>query len=211
MTELYLIRHGANDYTRTHRLAGWTPGVHLNEHGLAQAAALGTHLAQRPLHAIYSSPLERTQETAQAVLVHHPHLALRLLEAVGEVRYGEWTGAELGKLAQTRLWRHVQATPSRVRFPGGEAMREAQLRAVEGIESVVLDHPRQTVAIVSHSDIIKMIVAHYLGLHLDLFQRITIAPASLTILQLRSGAAQLELLNETGYLPQETPPAAPNP
>jgi probable phosphoglycerate mutase len=90
-------------------------------------------------------------------------------------------------------------------------MREAQLRAVEGIESVVLDHPRQTVAIVSHSDIIKMIVAHYLGLHLDLFQRITIAPASLTILQLRSGAAQLELLNETGYLPQETPPAAPNP
>lgn len=206
MTEFLLIRHGANEYTRTNKLAGWTPEVHLNDHGRAQAAALGQYLAKRTIHALYASPLERTVETAQAVLEHHPELPLQLLEDVGEVRYGAWQGQELGKLAQHKLWRSVQMAPSRVRFPGGEAMREVQIRAVGAIERLYEKHPRSTVAVVSHSDVIKMIVAHYLGVHLDLFQRINVSPASLTIISLGAGRAMIEQINETSYLPKEEKP-----
>lgn len=206
MTEFLLIRHGANEYTRTHKLAGWTPEVHLNDHGRAQAAALGQHLATRTIYAVYSSPLERTVETAQAILAHHPNLVLQLLETVGEVRYGTYQGQELGKLAQRRLWRTIQLAPSRVRFPDGEAMRDVQMRAVNALEDLCEKHPRSTVAVVSHSDVIKMIVAHYLGMHLDLFQRINVSPASLTVLSLGAGHAMIEQVNETSYLPKEEPP-----
>src|SRR5450432_175544 len=176
MTEFLLIRHAVNDYVKTHRLAGWTPGVHLNEEGQAQAVALGLRLASTRIDAIYSSPLERTVETAEAVIAHHPKLQLKTLDDLGEVRYGDWTGAELRVLSQRKLWNVVQHYPSRVTFPNGEAMRDVQLRAVNVLESLVEKHPRGTVALVSHSDVIKMIVTHYLGLHLDMFQRIEISP-----------------------------------
>src|SRR5436190_14702324 len=154
MTQLLLIRHAVNDYVKTNRMAGWTPGVHLNEEGHAQAAALGLRLASTRIHAIYASPLERTVETAQAVLQHHPDLTLQLLEEVGEVRYGDWTGQEIRKLAQRKMWRIIQHFPSRAYFPNGETMRDAQLRAVNALDRLVQQHPRQTVAVVSHSDVI---------------------------------------------------------
>jgi probable phosphomutase (TIGR03848 family) len=196
-----LIRHAVNDFVKTGKLAGWTPEVHLNDDGRAQAAALGQRLANVTIDAIYSSPLERTVETAQAVIEHHPELPLQLLDAVGEVRYGAWQGEEISKLAQRKLWRVVQAFPSRVRFPDGETMREAQMRAVNALESLTIRHPRQRVAVVSHSDVIKMIVAHYLGLHLDLFQRIEISPASLTIIHMAASRPTIVQVNETSYLP----------
>ena len=205
MTEFLLIRHGANDYTRTHRLAGWLPDVHLNDHGRAQAEAVGTRLATTTIHAIYSSPLDRTVETAQAILNHHPQLTLRLLEDIGEVRFGAWQGQELGKLVQRHLWRTVQTAPSRARFPNGETFRAAQMRAVDALELLSEQHPRQTVAIVSHSDLIKLIVAHYLGVHLDLFQRLEVSTASLTVLSLGARHAAIKQLNETSYLPPENP------
>jgi len=196
-----LIRHAVNDFVKTGKLAGWTPDVHLNEDGQAQAVALGQRLANVKIDAIYSSPLERTVETAQAVIQHHPDLQLELLESVGEVRYGAWQGEEISKLAQRKLWRVVQAFPSRVRFPDGESMREAQMRAINALESLTVKHPGQRVAVVSHSDLIKMIVAHYLGLHLDLFQRIEISPASLTIIYMASSRPTIVQVNETNYLP----------
>ncbi len=134
------------------------------------------------------------------------NLVLQLLETVGEVRYGTYQGQELGKLAQRRLWRTIQLAPSRVRFPDGEAMRDVQMRAVNALEDLCEKHPRSTVAVVSHSDVIKMIVAHYLGMHLDLFQRINVSPASLTVLSLGAGHAMIEQVNETSYLPKEEPP-----
>ena len=203
MTEFLLIRHGANEFTRTNRLAGWTAEVHLNDHGRAQAVALGEFLSKRTIHALYASPLERTVETAQAVLQYHPHLQLQLLEDVGEVRYGTWQGQELGKLSQRKLWRNVQMVPSRVRFPQGETMRGAQMRAVDALERLYEKHPRGTVAVVSHSDVIKMMLAHYLGMHLDLFQRIEVSPASLTIIALGSNRPAVIQVNETSYLPKE--------
>ena len=190
---------------KTGKLAGWTPDVHLNEEGRAQAAALGTRLANARIDALYSSPLERTGETAQAVLEHHPGLQLHLLDALGEVRYGTWQGEELVKLSQRKLWQVIQFAPSRARFPGGEAMRETQARAVNALEDLAVQHPHQTVAVVSHSDVIKMLVAHYLGLHLDMFQRIAIAPASLTIIAMAYGRPTVVQVNETSYLPAPQP------
>src|SRR5260221_788503 len=202
MTQILLIRHAVNDYVKTNRLAGWTPGVHLNEEGRAQAVALGERLAKAHIDAIYSSPLERTVETAQAVLAHHPDLKLQLLEDVGEVRYGDWTGAEIRKLAQRKMWRVIQTNPSRASFPNGEAMRDVQLRAVNALEKLVLNHPRETVAVVSHSDVIKMILAHYLGIHLDLFQRLEISPASLSVIMLGGYRPGIIQINEHNYLPR---------
>jgi probable phosphoglycerate mutase len=202
LTEFLLIRHAVNDFVKTGRLAGWTPDVHLNEDGLAQAAALGERLAHTQIDAAYSSPLERCVETANAALVHHPQLTLHLLEGVGEVRYGTWQGAELGKLAARKLWRAVQINPSRARFPEGETMRAAQMRAVDAIEQLAEQHPRQRVAVFSHSDVIKMILAYYLGMHLDLFQRIDVAPASISILRLDFLRPSVVQMNETSYLPK---------
>lgn len=202
MTELLLIRHAVNDFVKTGKLAGWTPGVHLNEHGFAQAEALGVRLANTKIDVIYSSPLERTVETAQAVIKHHPHLTLNLLEEVGEVRFGEWQGAELRKLFGRKQWRNVQAFPSRVRFPNGETLREAQLRAIDALENLVAKHPRARVAVVSHSDIIRLVVSHYLGMHIDMFQRVEVSPASLTVISMAFGRPTVLQVNETSYLPE---------
>src|SRR5450631_1234010 len=111
MTELLLIRHAVNDFVKTGKLAGWTPEVHLNAEGRAQAQALGLRLATTKITALYASPLERTVETAQAVLAHHPMLSLQLLDDIGEVRYGDWQGAEISKLTQRKLWPIVQTFP----------------------------------------------------------------------------------------------------
>lgn len=205
MTHFLLIRHAVNDWVKTGKLAGWTPDVHLNELGKAQAQALGERLATLKIHAIYSSPLERTVETAQAILDHHPHLTLHLREDIGEVRYGAWEGQALSDLRKQKLWYNVQHYPSRVQFPDGETMRGAQARAVDAIEQLYRQHPRQMVVVVSHSDIIKMIAAHYLGMHLDQFQRINISPAAITTLMLGNGMPFVSNINDTSHNPKDLP------
>ncbi|MFQ5594177.1 MAG: MSMEG_4193 family putative phosphomutase [Anaerolineae bacterium] len=199
MTQLLLIRHAVNDWVGTNRLAGWTPGVHLNEEGRQQAEALARRLAGVELKAIYSSPLERTMETAEAIA--RPHgLPVSIRQGIGEARYGEWTGQKLEDLAKTELWRIVQFHPSGARFPGGEAMREMQARAVAEIDALRAEHPEGTIAAVSHSDVIKAIIAHYAGLHLDLFQRLAVSPASLNILFFSKMGPRLVRLNDTSHI-----------
>jgi probable phosphoglycerate mutase len=202
MTEFLLIRHATNDFVKTGKLAGWTPGVHLNSDGQAQAAALGERLAKSKLAALYASPLERTMETAQAIAAHYNNLSVQPLEEVGEVRYGAWQGEKLSRLRREKLWEIVQTYPSRAHFPGGEAIRQAQARAVDALETLVARHPHQRVAVVSHSDIIKLIVMHYLGAHLDFYQRLEISPASLSVLMLGTGRPYIVRVNDTSYLPQ---------
>ena len=184
MTTILLIRHAVNEFVTTGKLAGWTPGVHLNDEGKAQAAALGDRLSEAPLKAIYSSPLERTMETAQAIQAHHSKLEIQTNEAIGEVQYGDWQGAKISALRRRKMWQVIQEYPSRAYFPNGEAMRDVQTRAVTEIERLVKQHPRQMIALVSHADLIKMVLAHYLGMHLDNFQRIVISPASISTLVL---------------------------
>jgi len=200
--QVMLIRHAKNDWLGD-RLAGWTPGVHLNEEGRQQAEALGARLAHLPITAIYSSPLERAVETAQAIAGHHD-LDVQMLEGVGETRYGEWTGAAIKELTKTELWPVVQVNPSGARFPGGESLRETQARAVAALDALRNTHPEETdvVVVVSHADVIKAAVAHYVGLHLDLFQRLVISPASLSVILFTKFAPRLICLNDTGAVPE---------
>lgn len=202
MTTVLLIRHAVNDYVKTGKLAGWTPGVHLNEDGVTQAENLGTRLADVPLRAMYSSPLERCVETAQAVHKHHPQLKLNMLEAVKEINFGEWQGMSLSDLRKRKLWDVVQHTPSRAVFPGGESFAEAQFRAVRAVEQIVKTHRAQLVAIFSHSDVIKLVMAHYLGMHLDTFQRIEISPASISTVQLGHASPYVVGINDVAHLRQ---------
>ncbi len=206
---ILLIRHGENNWVKERRLAGWTPGVHLNDAGRQQAAQLGERLTPLPLQAVYSSPLERCLETAQAVAEPHG-LSVIPVDEVGEVRYGEWEGAFLKELAQKPAWRQVQIHPSRFQFPGGEALRETQARMVNCLERLAQAHPQQLIVVVSHADPIKLALAHYLGIHLDQFQRLTVAPASLSVLSLSSqGGAHVLRLNDDGPL-RLPPPPEPN-
>ncbi len=200
MTQIVLVRHAVNDFVKTNRLAGWTPGVHLNEEGLAQAAALGERLADAPIRHLYASPLERTMETAQAIQKHHADLPIVQNPAIGEVRYGDWEGASIAALRLRKMWQMVQETPSRAYFPNGETMRGVQERAVNEIERLVALHPREMVVVVSHADLIKMVLAHYLGMHLDLFQRIVVSPASISTLMLGFGRPYVGVMNDTAHL-----------
>ncbi len=204
MTQILLIRHATNDYLNAKRLAGWIPGVYLNEAGRQEAAALAQRLSPVPVAAIYSSPLERAVETAKEIAIPRG-LTIEEREALGEIHVGEWTGQALEELAKTEHWGMIQFYPSIARFPGGEAIREMQARAVAELEAIRDAHPEDTVVVVSHADVIKAVVAHYVGLHLDLFQRLVIAPASITVLQIDKMGSRLVCLNETGSLTHLVP------
>ena len=200
MALLFLIRHGENEYTRTGKLAGWTENVTLNEAGQKQAQGLVERLQGVPLKFIYSSPLVRARETA-APLAAARNLPVTIDDGLGEVRYGDWTGKSLKRLARTKLWRVVQSLPSAMEFPGGgETMRGAQLRLVDALARIAAAHPKAAVAVFSHSDPIKLAVAYYLGQPLDLFQRLHIQTASVTVLRLGQGQPSLVKLNDTGPL-----------
>lgn len=196
---LLLIRHALNDWVGK-RLAGWTPDVHLNEQGRTQASALAQHLAEVPLAAIYSSPLERTMETATPLAKTHG-LTVEVRRSLGETRYGDWTGRSLDELQKEKLWPVVQVYPGGARFPNGESMREVQTRMVTELDTIRDAHPDQTVAVISHSDPIKMAVAYYAGLPLDLFQRLAISPASVTAFAFTQFGPRLICLNHTTSLP----------
>ncbi len=196
VTTLVLLRHATTPVTGR-RLGGWTPGVHLDAAGRAQAEAAARRLSTLPLSAVYASPLERTRETAAAVARVHG-LRVRIERGIGEVDYGEWTDRPLAQLRRLKLWRTIQQAPSRVTFPGGESIRGAQQRAVEATERIAVAHPGETVVLVSHADIIKAVLAHHLGMGLDLFQRLVISPASSSVLVLPEGAAPAVLvINDT--------------
>ncbi len=197
-----LIRHAQNDWVKSGRLAGWTPGVHLIEEGRRQAEALGERLASAKLQAVYSSPLERAVETAEAVVKHYPGLTVQIEEGVGEVAFGGWTGERLRKLRRRRLWDIVQNYPSGARFPEGESFRETQNRVIDALERIAQRHPGGKVAVVSHSDVIKLAVAYYAGIHLDLFQRLIISPASISIIGLSRMGPRIIRLNDTAHYEQ---------
>jgi probable phosphoglycerate mutase len=182
-----------------HRLPGWTPGIHLSEEGRQQAKALAQRLASLPIEAIYTSPLERTVETAEVIAAPHG-LSVQLGENLGEVRIGEWTGRDIEDLAKTEEWLTIRFYPSGVDIPGGETMHEMQSRVVAELDAIRKAHPGATVAVVSHADVIKAAVAHYIGLHLDLFQRLVIYPASLTALRFNKFGPRLVLFNDSGTI-----------
>lgn len=206
MTTFVLVRHGENDWVKKHRLAGWIPGIHLNEKGHQQAQAVAERLAHLPVTAVYSSPVTRCMETAAYIAQSH-NLNIIELDAVGEVRYGKWEGKKIKKLAKKKRWMTVQFFPSRMQFPKGEALREVQFRGIQALETLSQQHPDDLIVVVSHADLIKLVLAHYLGIHIDLFQRIVVSPASASVLSLHpQGGVRVLRLNDDGPL---TPPSKP--
>ncbi len=199
MTTLVLIRHATNDWVHKGLLAGWTPGVHLNEDGRVQAKALGERLAAAEFDAIYSSPLERALETAEAVAAPHG-LDVRIHEGIGEVQYGKWNGRSLRELVKQPLWRSVQIYPSGTRFPNGETIGEMQARVMNALDEIRAAHPNGIVAVVAHADVIKAAVAYYVGVPLDLFQRLVISPASVTVIGFSHFGPRLLTMNDAGEL-----------
>ncbi len=201
MTYLFLIRHGENEWVETGKLAGRTPGVHLNEKGYQQSAGLAERLAHQPITAIYSSPLVRCMETAQPL---SERLGVPIREEPGllEVDYGEWMGGELKELSKKSEWQLVQMYPSGFRFPGGETLREVQNRVVDTLERLRKEHEGEAIALFAHGDVLRTTLAWYLGAPLDLFQRIVISTASVSVLGFHHFGPRILLVNETGEIPQ---------
>ena len=198
MTTLLLIRHGRTA-TAGRRLTGWTPGVHLTAEGRRQAEGLVERLRGVRIDAIASSPLERCRETA-APLERDRGLRASVRKDLGELHLGDWTGRSIASLARSKAWSRVQFLPSRMRFPGGESFAEAQARAMGALEEIAADHPRGRVAVVSHADLIRLVLAQLLGVHLDLFQRIVVDTASVSVVTLGEGMPMIAKVNDTGDL-----------
>ena len=184
MTTILLIRHGENAYVAKGRLAGRLPGVHLNENGKKQAETVAKAFAKVPIKTVYSSPMERCMETAQP-LAKILGQAIIPHEGLMEIDFGEWQNKTLKQLRRRKLWSAVQKTPSMVQFPNGERFTNAQTRIVTTLQTLNQQHKRQDlIACFSHSDIIKLAVAYFIGTPLDLFQRIVIQPASISTLNI---------------------------
>ncbi|NIN63344.1 MAG: phosphoglycerate mutase [Anaerolineae bacterium] len=198
MTRLLLIRHALNDWVGK-RVAGWTPGISLNEEGRKQAARLAEWLDLVPLEAIYASPLERAVETAQPIAKSHD-LEVQIRDTLGETRYGELDGKSIEEAMKSDLWEQFRAYPSSTRFPGAETIYEVQVRVVGELERLLRTHSRGNIAVVTHADPIRVAVARYIGLPLDLVGRIRVSPASVTVLRLDEWGPRLTHLSHTGSL-----------
>lgn len=202
MTTVLFIRHGRTQANVDGVLAGWTPGVVLDDKGKEQATALGLRLAGLTLAAVVTSPLERTVETADVMLASAGLEAPRRVdERVGECRYGDWTGAKLKNLAKDPMWKVVQSHPSAAVFPGpnGESMAQMQHRAVAAVREWNAALGDSAVyAVVSHGDVIKACLADALGMHLDQFQRITVDPCSVSVVSYTPTRPFVLRTNDTG-------------
>jgi len=196
MTKILLIRHATTDSVGK-RLSGRTPGVHLNSEGQAQAQKLALRLAGLPIAAIYSSPLERALETAGPLAENH-NLQTIINEDFLEIDFGKWTNRTFTELQNEPQFKLFNQFRSGTRIPDGELMLEAQARIVSGLQKLCAQYPHETIAVVSHSDLIKAAVAYYAGIHLDMFQRLEISPASVSIIQIFDETAQILLVNDTG-------------
>jgi probable phosphomutase (TIGR03848 family) len=187
MATVILVRHGRTSANATGVLAGRSRGVRLDDTGHQQAGAVAERLAVVPLRRIVTSPLERTRQTAAALADHHD-VPVESDRSLTEADYGEWTGAKLKELVKDKLWRQILQQPSTVTFPGGESMAQMSARVCTGVRrldaAVEAQHGSSAVwAAVSHGDLIKAVLADALGLHLDLFQRISVDPASVSIVR----------------------------
>jgi probable phosphomutase (TIGR03848 family) len=202
-TLVLLVRHGQTPTTGK-VLPGRAPGLHLADKGREQAETVAQRIVaiegpKRKVAAVYASPLERTRETATPIA---KALGLRVQRHKGllEAEFGEWTGAELKKLSKLPEWRTVQRNPSGFRFPGGESFTEMQARICGAIDQLRAAHPGETIVAVSHADPIKAAVAHAMGTHLDLFQRIVVSPCSVSAVLYGNDGPVVLAVNSTGDL-----------
>jgi probable phosphoglycerate mutase len=198
MTTLFLIRHGLTAQTG-HTLYGQTRGILLDHRGEAQAIQLAARFSPVRLTAIYSSPLERCTGTVAPLAAAQRRTVVERDELI-EMDAGTWTGTRLSTLRRRTAWRTVQRAPSEFRFPGGESFPEAQARTVGEVERIARRHRGGRVAIATHGDIVRIVLAHFAGTPLDEFQRLVIDTASVSVVGIEGGRARVLLLNDTGGL-----------
>ena len=200
MTTVVLLRHGRTTANTSGVLAGWTPGVQLDEAGRQQVQTVAARLATVALAAVVSSPLERCRETADAVVAGRD-LAVQTDDRLGEARYGDWTGRPIKELVKDPLWKVVQQHPSGAVFPGpdGEGLAQTQARAVAAVREWNARLGNDAVWLAcSHGDVIKAVLADALGLHLDQFQRIVVDPASISVVSYTDTRPFVQRVNDTG-------------
>ena len=183
MTTFYLIRHASNDYLTDKKIAGWLPHVHLNEKGRKESEQMAAKLANEPIRALYSSPLERATETAEP-LARKLGLKVQISEGLGEIKFGDWTDQSFKQLDADPRWARWNSFRSGTQAPKGDLMIDAQTRIVREMLVLRDKHPGESIALVTHGDIVKAAVAYFAGIPLDLFLRIEVSPASVSIIAL---------------------------
>jgi probable phosphoglycerate mutase len=195
-----LVRHGKTPSTGK-ILPGRAPGLHLSDEGTAQAIGAAERILELPKKpsAVYASPLERTRETARPIA---KALGVKVVTSRGllECDFGDWTGKTLNSLAKKKEWAQVQRTPSSFRFPGGESFTEMTTRAYDTVIDLAQAHRGKTIVVVSHADPIKAILQTAIGAPLDLFQRLTVAPCSISALLFTDAGPHVLSVNSTGSL-----------
>jgi len=208
-TLVVLVRHGTTE-TTGRELPGRAPGLHLSDVGRQQAKAAATRVAalqddKRRVTAVYASPLERTRETA-APIGEAVDCEVVTDDGLLELDVGDWTGLELKVAFKKPEWKTVQRYPSAFRFPGGESFMEMQSRMVSTLERLRTAHPGEVIVAVSHADPIRVAVAHAMGTHLDLFQRIVVSPCSITAIAFGDDGPTVLTVNATddsrSFVPQ---------
>ena len=207
-TVVIYVRHGRTPTTGA-RLPGRAPGLHLSAEGRRQAETAAARLAEaaagypgKGVAAVYTSPMERTRETA-APIARALGLRVRTARGLNECQFGSWTGRRLGALAKLKVWATVQGQPSTFRFPDGESFAEMQARITGQVVELVARHPDRTIVCVSHADPIKAALASALGTPLDLFQRIVVGLASVSMVLHTPERPMVLTVNSTG------PPSGP--
>jgi probable phosphoglycerate mutase len=194
VTTFFLIRHGENDFVGK-KIAGRSPGVHLNAEGKKQAEQLAEKLSRESIQKIFSSPLERTMETARP-LSDKTGLKIETSPALIEIDFGDWTGLEFDQLEKTPNWREWNLFRSTTRIPNGEMMTEVEARMVAELQRIRVENRSARIAIFSHGDPIRAALMHFLGMPLDFVHRLEISPASISVLTLDDFGAQICRLNE---------------
>lgn len=204
MTTFLLIRHAAHDLLGN-TLAGRVPDVHLNAQGKLEAERLADRLAHLPIRAIYTGPLERSQESAWPLAMRFM-LELRVHEGFDEIDFGDWTRKTFAELEIVPEWQEWNARRSTASASGGESMLHVQERIVQALDHLSEVHAGEHVAIISHGDVIKAALLHYLGTPLDRIHQIEVSPASVTMLAVEAGYGRITLMNDSGELaPKEKP------
>jgi probable phosphoglycerate mutase len=197
-TTFLVIRHALNDMV-DRAFAGWMPGVHLNERGRRQVERLTERLARSGLAAVVSSPLERALETATPI-ARRIGIDVQVSECLGEIRIGDWTNRTFAEIDNDSLWKRFNVFRGGTRAPGGELMLETQLRMVLEMERLRSIHPGKRIALVSHGDPIRAVVAHFGGMPIDMYSRLEISPASISAIRYYDWGARILTLNDTAHL-----------
>ena len=194
MAIIYLVRHGRTDFIGK-KLCGNLPGIHLNEEGRGQAQKAADYLSAFPIKAIYSSPIERAFETAE-IISRKSALVVTPVDFLREIHFGDLQGLGEKELMDHSLWKRFNSHPAEVNFPNGESVPEVQIRVAKGLELISEQHTKEDqILCVAHSEVLRLAVCWVLDLTLDNFHRLTIDPASVSIIEITPERKKLRLLN----------------